>query len=47
MEINSHIELLCRLDDDDDFFHVSCHIDGALRLKIERGEFVELEKLIP
>ena len=34
------------LDDDDDFFHVSCHIDQALMQKIAHGEFVELEKLI-
>ena len=32
---------------DDDFFHVTCHVDPALRSKIERGEFVELERLLP
>ena len=32
--------------EDDDFFHITCHIDKALREKIERGDFVELEKLI-
>ena len=36
----------CR-DEEDDFFHISCHIDEAMRLKIGRGEFVELEKLLP
>ena len=35
------------LDNDDDFFHVSCHIESSLKEKIERGEFVELEKLLP
>ena len=34
-------------DADDDFFHVTCHIDTALREKIEKGEFVDLEKLLP
>ena len=34
-------------DNDDDFFHVSCHIDDALKEKIERGEFVDLEHLLP
>ena len=34
------------LDDDDDFFHVSCHIDKAIIAKIERGEFIDLEKLL-
>ena len=32
---------------DDDFFHLSCHIDSNVRGKIERGEFVDLEKLLP
>ena len=34
-------------DEDDDFFHVSCHIEGSLKDKIEQGEYVELEKLLP
>ena len=33
--------------DDDDFFHVTCHIDQNLKDKIEMGEFIELEKLLP
>ena len=33
-------------DNDDDFFHITCHIDSGLKTKIERGEFVELEKLV-
>ena len=32
---------------DDDFFHLTCYIDPSLILKIEKGEFVELEKLLP
>ena len=32
---------------DDEFFHITCHIDDNLKSKIERGEFVELEKLLP
>ena len=32
---------------DDDFFHLTCHIDDNLRGKIKRGEFVELKKLLP
>ena len=32
---------------DDNFFHLTCHIDKNLREKIERGEYVELEKLLP
>ena len=32
---------------DDDFFHLTCHIKPSLIQKIEKGEFVELEKLLP
>ena len=32
------------LMDDDEFFHIMCHVEPALRLKIENGEFVDLEK---
>ena len=35
------------MDTDDDFFHLTCHIEPALRQKIEKGEFVDLEKLLP
>ena len=45
--IDSSIELLRKLDNDDDFFHTSCHIEPALKLKIEQGEFVDLDKLLP
>ena len=34
-------------DNDDDFFHISCHVDSNLKCKIEKGEFVDLEKLLP
>ena len=32
---------------DNDFFHLTCHIEPNLIHKIEKGEFVELEKLLP
>ena len=47
IDIDSNIELLRKLDNDDDFFHVSCHIDPLLRSKIERRDFIELERLLP
>ena len=31
---------------DDEFFHVTCHIDQSLKEKIEAGKFVDLEKLL-
>ena len=31
---------------DDEFFHLTCHVDLNLKHKIERGEFVELDKLL-
>ena len=42
-----NVELLCNLDSDDDFCHVSCHIDDALKNKIEKGEYVDLDRLLP
>ena len=38
---------MCDDDNDDDFFHITCHIDEALALKIEKGEFIDLELLLP
>ena len=32
---------------DDDFFHLTCHIEPNLIHRIEKGEFVELEKMLP
>ena len=32
---------------DDAFFHITCHVDPIMHGRIERGEFVELEKLLP
>ena len=32
--------------EDDEFFHITCHIDTQTRQKIEKGEFIELEKLL-
>ena len=46
-KIDSNIELLRKLDNDDDFFHTSCHIEPGLRKKIEQGEFIDLDKLLP
>ena len=34
-------------NDDDEFFHITCHVESSLKAKIEKGEFIELEKLIP
>ena len=33
--------------DDDEFFHLTCHVDISLKQKIERSEFIELERLLP
>ena len=40
-------KFLQNMDDDDQFFHVTCHIEQGLRDKIARGEFVNLDKLLP
>ena len=46
-EIDDNIMLMRQLDNDDDFFHISCHVDKLLKTKIEAGEFVDLERLLP
>ena len=33
--------------DDDDYFYLACHVDLNTKQKIEQGEFIELEKLLP
>ena len=38
---------LQNMDDDDEFFHVTCHINPTLWAKITRGEFIDLEQLLP
>ena len=45
--IDDNVRMLRQLDPDDDFFHVTCHIDNALQVRIQNGEFVELERLLP
>ena len=32
---------------DDDFFHLTCHVEEGLMTKIEAGEYVDLERLLP
>ena len=44
--LSPEIEMLRRNDNDDDFFHITCHIEPGLRAKIEWGQFVELERLL-
>ena len=34
-------------ESDDDYFHLACHVDGATKSKIERGEYIDLERLLP
>ena len=35
------------INPDDEFFHLTCHIDKHLIEKVQKGQFVELEKLLP
>ena len=43
MGINNLVGMII---DNDEFFHITCHMDGGTRNKIERGEFIDLEKLL-
>ena len=45
-ELNEYIKRVMD-NDDDEFFHLTCHIDANLKFKIELGQFVELEHLLP
>ena len=47
IDVDENIVRLRDLDNDDDFFHVTCRLDHSLKTKIEAGEFVDLEKLLP
>ena len=52
LELNNQIVNIDKIPhvdtgDDDEFFHLTCHIDGTMKNKIERGEYLELEKLLP
>ena len=35
-----------KVKDDDEFFHITCHVDPYLVEKIAKGEYVELDKLL-
>ena len=45
--LDSKILFLRNFDQDDEFFHVTSQIDPSLRLRIEWGEFIDLERLLP
>ena len=32
---------------DDSYFHLACHVDNTLKNRIQRGEFIDLECLLP
>ena len=46
MPVNDLLAYL-KENEDEDFFHVTCHIDSKLKQKISKGEYVDLEVLIP
>ena len=45
--IDSEILFLRNFDQDDEFFHITSQIEPNLTQKIEKGEYVELERLLP
>ena len=44
-ELRELVNLLLE-NDDDKYFHLTCHIDPSLKVKIEAGAYVDLEKLL-
>ena len=45
--IDGEIMFLHNFDQDDEFFHITSQIEPNLKSKIERGEFIKLERLLP
>ena len=45
--IDNEILFLRNFDQYDEFFHVTSQIEPSLKAKIERGEFVDLDRLLP
>ena len=45
--LDGEIMFLKNFDQDDEFFHITSQIEPNLRSKIERGEFIDLERLLP
>ena len=44
---DNRISSVGMVSEDDEFFHLMCHVDASLTQKIQQGEFIELEKLFP
>ena len=44
--IEQLLQFVCD-NQDDEFYHVTCHVDSRLKQRIQKGEYVELETLIP
>ena len=42
-----HFNVVQGLDIDDQFFHITCHIEESVHKRIEAGAYVDLEKLLP
>ena len=45
--VNNLVERDYLIVDDDEYFHLACHVDSGLKKKIELGKFIELERLLP
>ena len=45
--IDEEVRMMRILDDDDEFFHITSHIDAGIKSKIEKGEYIDLERLLP
>ena len=45
--LDNEIMFLRNFDQDHEFFHITSQIDPNLKARIERGEFIDLERLLP
>ena len=45
--LDKEILFLRNFDQDDEFFHITSQIEPSMKAKIEKGEFIDLERLLP
>ena len=45
--LTDYLKRMANNNEDDEFFHITCHVEPSLKAKIEKAEFVDLEKLLP
>ena len=45
--LTDYLKRMVNTNEDDEFFHITCHVDPNMKAKIGKGEYVDLKKLLP